>query len=337
MNEIVPRLRSALEARAALLESLAASDTDCYRLFHGTVEGLPGVTVDRYGDVLFVQTFHTPLAPETFEAIRGFYAEHHAVCSDAVAIDRSGGHSRVNDVVSVPEDAALRDRVIRELGVSYRFRGQHRGHDPWLFLDLRAARRYVQANSNGRSVLNLFAYTCGVGVCAARAGASRVLNVDFATSSLAVGESNAALNDVSATSAFLASDFFPAVRQLAGLGLPRDRRRGPPPPTPIVPPESFDLVFLDPPRYAKSAFGVVDLVNDYGSVAKPALLATREGGTLVCCNNVARVPRDAWASSLEGSVRRNGRTLRGIEFITPDADFPSPDGNPPLKLAVLHV
>jgi len=195
----------------------------------------------------------------------------------------------------------------------------------------------VQANARGRSVLNLFAYTCGVGICAAHAGASRVLNVDFAKSSLAVGESNAELNGVSANTAFLESDFFPAVRQLAGLGLPRDRRRGPPPPTPVVAPESFDLVFLDPPRYAKSAFGVVDLVNDYGSVAKPALLATKEGGTLVCCNNVARVPKDAFIESLERSVRRNGRTLRGLDLITPDADFPSQDENPPLKIAVLHV
>ena len=57
---------------------------------------------------------------------------------------------------------------------------------------------------------------------------------------------------------------------------------------------TFDLVFLDPPRYAKSPFGVVDLVHDYAALFKPALLATEEGGSLICCNNVARVGREDW-------------------------------------------
>jgi len=101
--------------------------------------------------------------------------------------------------------------------------------------------------------------------------------------------------------------------------------------------QQFDVVFLDPPRYAKSPFGVVDLVNDYPALFKPALLATAEGGTLICCNNVAQVERAAWIDQLERSARKAGRPIREIETIEPEADFPSPDGKPPLKIALLRV
>jgi len=97
------------------------------------------------------------------------------------------------------------------------------------------------------------------------------------------------------------------------------------------------LVFLDPPRYAKSPFGVVDLVNDYPALFKPALLSTAEGGTLICCNNAAEVDRDAWLDQLQRSARKAGRTIRSTEWILPEADFPSPDGKPPLKMVLLRV
>src|SRR4029079_11623229 len=91
------------------------------------------------------------------------------------------------------------DPIVRELGVPYDARPRHRGQDPLLFLDLRVVRRRVLELARGRSVLNLFAYTCGVGVAAARAGAAEVWNVDFAASALDVGRRNAALSGVEMT------------------------------------------------------------------------------------------------------------------------------------------
>ena len=341
MPDFSDSLARAFAARVDLLSSLLASDTDCYRLFHGTVEGVPGLTVDRYGEVLLVQSFHVSLEAEALEAIEGWYRSTHPLFTRCVYNDRSAGNSRIANVL--PEHAQAQAQIdIRELGVRYAFRARHRGQDPWLFLDLRAARRRVQAlvrdqAASAYSVLNLFSYTCGVGVAAAVAGAGRVLNVDFAASSLAVGRENAALNGMSARLEFLESDYFPAARQLAGLEVPKGRRGQRLPFFTRVAEESFDLVFLDPPRYAKSAFGVVDLVNDYGALFKPALLATREGGTLIACNNVASVDRDSWVAGLQGAVRRHGRVLRGLEFIAPEADFPSPDARPPLKVALLRL
>jgi 23S rRNA (cytosine1962-C5)-methyltransferase len=106
---------------------------------------------------------------------------------------------------------------------------------------------------------------------------------------------------------------------------------------PKLAPQTFDLVFIDPPRYAKSPFGVVDLVNDYAAIFKPALLCTAAGGTLYCCNNVAEVEREAWLDQLQRSARKAGRPIRGYEWIWPESDFPSVDGNPPLKVIALSV
>ena len=63
------------------------------------------------------------------------------------------------------------------------------------------------------------------------------------------------------------------------------------PPFPELAPRQFGIMFLDPPRYAKSPLGVVDLVNDYAPLFKPALLGTAEGGTLICRNNAAELRR----------------------------------------------
>lgn len=334
------QLDSAFQARRELLSQLLAEDTTCYRLFHGSVEGAPdnsGLTVDRYGDLLLVQSFHRTLDAEALAAIDGFYAAAQPGLT-RVYNDRSQRNSRIGNALSEEEKAfAHLPRIASEMGVKYQIQARHQGQDPWLFLDLRAARRRVMAEAKDKSLLNLFAYTCGVGIAAAKAGASFVVNVDFAESSLLVGKGNAGLNELSHRPRFIKSDVFAAARQYSGIGQP-DRVRGKPmPPFPKLEPRKFDLVVLDPPRYARSPFGVVDLINDYPGVFKPALLCTAEGGTLICCNNVAQVPREQWLDQLERSARKAGRPVREMEWIVPEADFPSHDGQPPLKIALLRV
>lgn len=336
-DHLTSLLATAFEARGSLLDRLHAEGTDAYRLFHGTAEGWPGLTIERYGGLLLIQTFHQSLAPEDLDALEAFYAKAQPGLTP-IYNDRSQGSSRIaNDLPPDQLEAARLPRVVHELGVTYLVQARHRGQDPWLFLDLRAARRRVMRDAPGSSLLNLFAYTCGVGVAAAKAGAGSVVNVDFAESSLAVGRENARLNELSIQPRFIKSDVFAAVRQLAGIGQPKRVRGKAMPAFPHLEPQQFELVFLDPPRYAKSPFGVVDLVNDYPAVFKPALLCTVEGGTLYCCNNVAEVDRDAWLDQLQRSARKAGRPIRDFEWIAPEGDFPSPDGKPPLKMLALAV
>ncbi|MGE5385536.1 MAG: class I SAM-dependent rRNA methyltransferase [Betaproteobacteria bacterium] len=335
--ELSDHLAAALAARQELLVRLAAEQTDAYRLFHGSVEGHAGLTVDRYGEILLVQTFHRSLTAEEMAAIEAFYGAAFPGLA-VIYNDRSQGNSRVcNPLPEALLAQAEQPRQFRELGVNYRFQARHAGQDPWLFLDLRAARRRVMAEAPGKSLLNVFAYTCGVGIAAATAGAREVINVDFAQSSLAVGKENARLNAIPISVRFIKSDAFAALRQYSGIGQPQVVRRKKLPEFPKLAPQQFDLVFLDPPRYAKSPFGVVDLINDYPALFKPALLATAEGGTLYCCNNVAQVERTAWLDQLERSARKAGRPIRAAEWIFPEADFPSRDGQPPLKMIALRV
>lgn len=336
-DSLVPLLAKAFDARADLLPRLHAEQTDAYRLFHGSVEGHPGLTIDRYGDLLLVQCFHSPLAPETLAAVEGFYATRLPGLA-LVYNDRSHANSRIgNPLLGDQLEAAMMAREMHEMGVTYRIAGRHAGQDPWLFLDLRAARRRVMQEAPGKSLLNLFAYTCGVGVAAAKAGARFVVNVDFADSSIMIGKENARLNDLPVRPRFVKCDAFAAMRQYAGIGQPERVRGKVMPPFPKLDAQTFDLVFLDPPRYAKSVFGVVDLINDYASVFKPALLCTSAGGTLICTNNVADVKRDVWLDQLQRSAAKAGRPIREMEWIMPEADFPSSDGQPPLKLALLRV
>ncbi|MNR44414.1 hypothetical protein D3C85_1631540 [compost metagenome] len=96
-------------------------------------------------------------------------------------------------------------------------------------------------------------------------------------------------------------------------------------------------MFLDPPAWAKSAFGTVDLLRDYQSLLKPALLATAENGVLVCSNNLARVAMDDWREQVLRCASKLGRPVRDCQQLAPASDFPSSDGRPPLKTLVLQL
>ncbi|MFV3386570.1 class I SAM-dependent rRNA methyltransferase [Pseudomonas sp. NY15364] len=338
MPSLDQALRAALAARENLLADLHAQGTDCYRLFHGSQEGAPGLTVDRYGPQLLVQSFHQPLEAGELRSIVGNVETH--LCQPLLLVynDRSKGNSRIDrdPTLFQADEAALEDMVGHEWGLNYRVRGRHAGQDPLLFLDLRNARGWVKANSSDKSVLNLFAYTCGVGLCAAAGGAREVTNLDFAQGNLAVGRENGALNPGLPAMQFIQSDYFPAIRQFADL--PISSRRGQKLPSyPRLQPRQFDLVFLDPPAWAKSTFGTVDLLRDYQSLLKPALLATAEGGTLVCCNNLAKVEMSDWRAQVLRCAEKLGRPVQDCQVIVPASDFPSHDAKPPLKTLILHL
>jgi hypothetical protein len=224
-HDLIPLLAAALDARADLIARLHDEQTDAYRLFHGSVEGHPGLTIDRYGELLLVQCFHSPLAtqasprcvPSTPNALPGLTLVYN---------DRSQANSRIANPLPPDQlEAAMLPREMHEMGVVYRIAGRHAGQDPWLFLDLRAARRRVMQEAPGKSLLNLFAYTGGVGIAAAKAGARFVVNVDFADSSLSIGKENARLNELPVRPRFVKCDAFAAMRQYAGIGQP-ERVRG---------------------------------------------------------------------------------------------------------------
>lgn len=331
-------LQHAIEHRAGLLPRLHAEGTDCYRLLHGVAEGAPGVTLDRYGPILLLQTFREPLARAALPPLRELVAARLGVDLPIVANHRGQaepGADASDEPHELDDPAAAADHVCRERGLQFLFRARHRGQDPWLFLDLRAGRRAIAAHAAGKRVLNLFAYTCGVGIAAAAAGATRVLNVDFAQSALAVGERNAAANALGPERfAVLRSDCIPVLRQLAGLPV---QRRGKHVPFVAIERQTFDLIALDPPRFAKGPFGTVDVVRDYPSLFKPCLLALAAGGAVLATNHVPTVPETEWHDVLRRCAEKAGRPLSFLQSIPLDEDFPSFDGQPPLKVALCRI
>ena len=218
------------------------------------------------------------------------------------------------------------------------------------------------------SVLNAFAYTCGAGVVAADAGAGRVVNTDHSASYLAHGDANAKLNGVPKMDS-LCSDFYPAMRQMAGLAMPgrkemgrggrgggrgarggrggRGRSDGKSKNNSIsaplkIEPETFDLVILDPPTLTKTRFGAVDIENDYPSLAKPSALCVKPGGVLLATNHSAAVGLDDWLEIVSRCASKAGREVLSVDVIEPDGvdddDFPPlDDGKRPLKVAAFTL
>ena len=335
---ITALLTTALAKRATLIDNLTMFDlpkTDCFRVFHGTVEGINGLNIDHYGEAWLIQTFHETLTEEQVEEIKKVLVK----VADLTIVynDRSNKNSRIiNELDPIIEAYANSEQVISENGILFTSKLRHEGQDPLLFLDMRVGREFMKKNSHKKSVLNLFSYTCGIGIAAAVGGAKRVVNVDFSSFALAAGQKNAQLNGVESVCQFIQSDAFPALRQLAGLKV-TSRNNKKLPSYPKMSASQFDVVFLDPPRFAKSAFGTVDLVNDYQSLFKPAVLTTKSGGTIVCCNNVAKVDKEAWFNSLVRCVEKQGREVSNVEWLDCDQDFPSFDDNHPLKIVALTL
>lgn len=322
-------LEAALARRQALLARLAAEDTDCWRLLHGSSEGCEGLTVDVYADVCLVQTFREPLSPSALTQIESFCARNLPRVRGWAWNHRGRERSSAES-----GEAVLEPREIREGGARLCFQARHRGQDPWLFLDLRSARRRIAAGARGKSLLNLFAYTCGAGIRAALAGASEVYNADFSASSLEVGRRSLELNRIDAQRVhFLHEDCLPLMRQWAGLEV-KGRARGRE--YLRVASRSFDIVLLDPPKWSKGPFGAVDVENDYPSLLKPALLATAPGGVLYATHHLPSLDAAGFEARIRRTAEKAGIALASIEIFGPDADFPALAGQSLLKVAACH-
>jgi 23S rRNA (cytosine1962-C5)-methyltransferase len=148
--------------------------------------------------------------------------------------------------------------------------------------------------------------------------------VDFSASALARGRDNAALNGCSRQD-YWQEEVLPVLWQLAGRKLPQ---RGP---ALAIQPEPFDLVVIDPPQRSRGRFGSTDLGSDYQSLFRPALKLLAPGGTIVAVNNLASLPLEEFQKQVERCARKAGCAIV-METLSPDEDFPSFDGRPPLKV-----
>lgn len=276
-------IRSAIELR----KKLPLGDTDCMRLINAEGDGLSGLTVDRYGDVLVVQsgslgidTLKPLVLEELVETLR-----------PRCVYERSSSGSRREEGLAdssgvlwgdLPEILAVRENGHRfTIDVA---RGQKTG----FFLDQREMRCLVQSYSAGRSVLNCFSYTGGFSVYAAAGGATSVTSVD--SSAPAIEAARAHMQQAPSTAAdFIVGDAFDFLRDS---------------------PWDSDFVILDPPALAKHRKDTERASKAYRELNRHALMRVRGPGLLLTCSCSYHIDESAFRSLVFQAARECGRSVR---------------------------
>ena len=313
-------MRRAAEARRALA---ATPGLTCYRLANAEADCLPGITADRFGDVVVLSLYR-----ELTEAEEGAVldAAMEAWAPRALYLKRRPREARVvantaRAEVS-PELPSRGEHVaacaVEENGLKFDIR-PGAGLSVGLFPDMREARAWVRAHAAGRTVLNTFSYTCGFSVAARAGGAVRALNVDASRRVLDWGEDNHRLNGLPLDRRdFVAGDVFEWLRRLGKKG------------------EPFDLVILDPPSFATTRHSRFSAAKDYPALVAQAAAVLAPGGTLLACCNLSGLTAARHAAAVSEGLARAGRSARKTERLSPGPDFPShPDS--PHGLQVLAV
>jgi 23S rRNA (cytosine1962-C5)-methyltransferase len=278
-RRLVERLERALAVRERLL---ADTRSNVCRVFNGAPDGIDGLVIEKFGDVLIVQ-LHKERLQLAEERVREL-CEHarrrlgaRAVYRKVFTRDRSGALPELSELHTDPRpwlgDPVEAELPVLENGLRFLVR-PYDGYSVGLFLEHRENRQRVRALAAGCAVLNAFAYTCGFSVAAACGGAAATVSVDGSKKYLEWGKRNFAANGIPpGPHAFICSDIFDYYRRAK-----RQRR-------------SFDLIVLDPPTFArmkrpKRVFvlaedldrlvaGATELLNPSGHL----LLATNHRGT----------------------------------------------------------
>ncbi len=313
----------AVEHRAPLCDD---PTTTAYRLLNGAADGVPAVTVDRYDAALVVSLYNVE-DRETERRLLAALAKLPGVAAIYVK-QRPRTAARLSDAqtreLAPPQPVwgrALDEVVVRENGLCFLIR-PGAGLSTGLFLDMRETRARVQALAAGRTVLNLFAYTCAFGVAACAGGATRVLNLDAARPALRWGMENYALNGLSADPYdFVYGDAFDWLGRLA--------RRG----------ARFDLVIADPPSYSSVKGRRFTVARDYAALAAACTGVVKPGGLLLCCTNEEALPRRSFQTACLRGVGEAGRSARVVaDDGAPTLDFPTlPGEDSHLKVLLLSV
>jgi 23S rRNA (cytosine1962-C5)-methyltransferase len=274
---------------------------------------VPGLAVDRFDRVAVIHADSSRL-----------YERHRSALRDALATFQAAYlkvHARRDSPppAELPEWGTPVDRLeVVEHGVRYEIRPPA-GRSVGLFLDMRDVRTWLREHVEGRSVLNLFAYTCAFGVVASQGGAARVVNLDLSKPYLEWGKANYRLNNLRADDHdFIYGD---ALDWLARFG-----RRN----------ETFDVVLADPPSFSSTPFSVT---RDYARLVRLAARVVAPAGILLAATNHAGTSDqrfDGWLRDGLAAAGRKDRRLRA--WHEPAADFPVAPGQVPyLKVRALAL
>jgi 23S rRNA (cytosine1962-C5)-methyltransferase len=296
------RLEQAIAVRRPLQEDPA---TNAYRLVNAESDFLPGLVVDRYNEYLVVQFLTLGMESWKGEIVsllgellpsRGIYER-----SD-VEVREKEGLPPATGLLAGQERPAL----VHIIENGHRFivdikQGQKTG----FYLDQRENRQKLARYGQDKTVLNGFAYTGAFAVYAAGVGARKVVNVESSSEALQLAQRNMALNGFGGRDdEYVEGDVFQALRQY------RDEGR------------SFDLVVLDPPKFARSRSQVQAACRGYKDINLLAMQMLRPGGTLFTFSCSGLISPDLFQKVVFGASVDAGRDVQIVEKLTQGFDHP---------------
>lgn len=283
-------------------------DTSSCRVIFGEADFLPGLVIDKFSDVLVVQSlalgidrFKEELVQDLKEIlaedgilIRGVYER-----SDAKEREKEG-MERVKGFLGEPFDTSVE---ILENGIRYLVDVQD-GQKTGFFLDQKYNRLAVQRLCKDARVLDCFTHTGSFALNAGIAGAREVLGVDASEPGVHQAELNAELNGLSDRVKFLCADVFDL--------LPELERRG----------EKYDVVILDPPAFTKSRSSVKNAARGYREINMRGMKLVKDGGFLATCSCSHFMTYELFTQTLQQAAKSVHRRLRQVEYRTQAPDHP---------------
>ena len=296
------RVRDAWEYRKQTI------DTSSCRLIFGEADFLPGIVVDKFSDVLVVESLALgidrwkPVIVESLKkvlaedgiSIRGVYERSDAKVRLQEGLERSKGF------IGEPFDTKVE---ILENGVRYIVDVED-GQKTGFFLDQKGNRAAIHRFCKDKKVLDCFTHTGSFALNAGIAGADSVLGVDASQLAIDQAEENARLNGLEGRVHFLCADVFELLPELEKKG------------------EKFDVVILDPPAFTKSRNSVKNAVKGYREINLRGLKLVRDGGFLVTCSCSHFMDPELFAKTIREAAAGAQRRLRQVEFRTQSCDHP---------------
>ncbi len=288
-EEIVRGLvRKAIAARKGFFSEAV---TNAYRLINGEGDGLPGLIVDKYRDVVVVQC--GTLGMELLKPV--VIDELGKILSPRAIYEKSKLPSRKEEGLE-DREALLSGEDVGEVEVvenGHKFLvSLHDSQKTGFFLDQREMRALVGTLSKGRSVLNCFSYTGGFSVYAAKGGASRTVSVDISESATTLAKENLSRNGFEGEPhKCVAADVFDFLRSSS---------------------KGFDLIILDPPAFAKKKDHVSQAAKGYNDINRVALQNIAPGGILVTCSCSHFMEEELFQKILFSAARDAGKNVRII-------------------------
>ncbi len=300
------RLQCAIDARAGLA---ARGDLDAYRLVYAESDRLPGLVVDRYGEFVVCQFLSAGAEKWKAEIVeilnrlalggrlpRGIYER-----SDADVRAKEGLASVTGILAGErPPDTVVVNEQGRRFAVQIA-----QGHKTGFYLDQRENRTRLSSEAEGRDVLNAFAYTGAFAVWALHGGARSVVNVESSQAALELGRENLRLNALDESRVEnVVGDVFRVLRHY------RDSRR------------EFDLIVLDPPKFAESRAQLDGATRGYKDINLLAFKLLRPGGRLFTFSCSGLVTPELFQQVVAGAALDSGREVQFIRRLTQGPDHP---------------